>query len=146
MRFTDIEGRDTEDEYTLKGRENLCLFFSHSVSLQSLHLHRFLLLLLLLCVMTRRVGLLMTMRANSFPYHPAPSICLCAPLCLSGLVCLTVHTVFLPIKWHGKPILSMEEDLRGFHVRYRNNGEKKKNAPNTHNNPGFPEWANYLNV
>lgn len=52
MRFTDTEVRDTEDEYPLKGRENL------SLALQSLHLRRF----LLLCVMTRKVGLLVTTR------------------------------------------------------------------------------------
>lgn len=71
----------------------LCLF------LQSLHLRCF----LFLCVMPRKVGLLISMRANYFPYHPGTVY-----VCVSVYECTCVSEC-------GYSISAREWDTNSFH-------------------------------
>lgn len=84
MRFTDIEGEDTEDEYTLKGWGNLS---PSSISPS----------LLLPLPVWWQEKLVSLYRWEPIIFLIIQVLYMCASLYVSALVCLSADTVFLPV-------------------------------------------------
>lgn len=110
MRFTDIEGEDTEDEYTLKGWGNLS---PSSISPS-------LLLPLPLCDDKKSWSPYID---ESQLFSLSSRYCICVRLCMWVHLCVWERIPYF-CPWMGHTFFSLGEELRSFHAKYRNENEK----------------------